>query len=1320
MAAAMAATFDSQLMDNYAATSNLPPVKEIAVAYDVDQGLIIFYVDKATSKFSLVYSNGQNGHYVTPMDLTAMLGLHGEVKSICLGQNSQSLQIYLVLAVEMTPGSGLCSLYVFAPGAPSDFKTDFTSKLLSTTTQHPLAVTDLSMSTVLNDTSYPFIAARVSGPVPSVQEVAVNIVQKTWSWSTNYPLPAHSSIVDTQFATIQGQPGMWVLDQQTNNGQPQFNLAFYFSSNGIVHQKTVATPAGISGESSLTVITNDKQLDELLVLGGGLHYFDSSSFIHDNSASKSISTHAMFDKTSDASTSQSGSDIYLWFQSHAITSQDNASLSFVQLSQADLLKAANTADLEPVPLTADYQLGKYVALAAPTTSQVHDQHIIYIADTGDTRVVTQSPSGSWSSPDTVTIPEPDGLTLLQTYTTHIVLPDAIGDADLFDVTITAADTTMMLLNGSKVTVGPNAPAELYVAPRGSVFIVTQTSDYTMPALTVKYSDSLPPLIIDPTQVTSQKLTALNSADKLKAATIPAEGGIQVKLLQGSTASDDDLTQAAQALQGLGLRSKEIEAGTAVATATAATSTVARSIIAPAASTHVPAAHRSEGFAIHLPQVHLPKVNLPPIHLPTVHLPPIHLPPVIANLPGDIDKDKGKLDHLLGKAGHEIVDIGNKAGDAIRSITIKIGNDVRQIAINTKHDVVKVAKVVLENIGVVWDHVKAFVGALFDWTKILEVQKEIHAGMSAVINYGRDRFDKAADALIAKIDTFFDEAESHLSGLDVIADKADPSFLSVPVNSNSPSSKLQSSAKMSMVSNALSSGDTSGQQATPPTSTVVKSPNVLQTFLDKAEKALENDKLMSALSGLTQDFRNATKPPVSMKKVIQVFKDVAKVILDLIQILIHDLLELAKTSIESLIEMVNEPMRIPIITPLITLISKGKVDAELPSPVSIMSFIMAIMIVEMTSVGILPEEHKPFDVTAALPTAYAADASVSKWISNTKATPAASVPATTTPTPSVSKLMANGASTHHATPGRELFAAQPNGHMKAEAVSATPAHQIKTQTSLKTSAPTSTWAEYSAVCSWGHPGVAGVHALFGIVRTSIFGQTYNAFSNLKKLPPVNGPLAIRAPVKETRNTQESNKSKVAIVDRLDVALSAFDIALACPPYDDIPAWEAGMVGYGFVGVAAIVHFISVLPSPAKLQTENSQLAFAIIDFVFSAIKTGLYAGSLGVQLDTSEDDWDQSYVTQHDEDMSKLALSSTGVQFFSAIGRLVGAIGDWNERKAAQQAGLDVPQDIGALLAVVIGSAVDTAGALADLGLDATRSHREHQYDKAAYRGISRK
>ncbi|MCJ1248093.1 hypothetical protein MMC30_005308 [Trapelia coarctata] len=1042
MASPAVATFDSQLMDNYIATSKLPPVKDIAAVYDENHNPILFFVDRATSTFSLVYHDNLSGHSVAPANLTQMLGFQGEVKSICASQHQQSLQIFLALAVEAAPGSSLCNLLVFAPGYPQDFKDGFKNRLLRTTEETLLKISSLSMTTAVDDSAYPYIAAQVLDEVSTVRAVRVDVVAKSWSWAASGCLPSEATIVDTKWATLYGQPGMWVLYQEaTDDGKPAaFIISLYYSVDGAVRRKSVVTPDGVGQLSSLAVIMN-YGIDELFVLGAGLHYFDRSSLALEHSVSRCLSRNTMFEKTSQASASQTRT------------------------------------------LTTDHQAGKYVALAAPVEHKPHDQHVIYVSQSGDVKLVVQSPSGAWSIPAPFTVPDPSGLMVQRTYTTHIALPDIAAKGDFHTVAITASDTASVLINGCRYTISPSTPVEMSVPPRGSLFIVSETVDYTAPVLTVRHSNSAPSLDIDPTVGTGVKLTALDTKEKLRNVINSHQGGARDVSVQGRKPTDEELASAAQVLQGLALRGRELDA-----TGTDALVTRTKEVGIPAVKP------RGKPF------VQVSSVELSAL-------------PLSEGLADELLKDHSNITHVLSWASHEILTFSHAAGDAIRSVGVKIGNEIRRFFIMDHHDIVEVAQFVLRGIGVVWEHIKALVGVEFDWTAILKVQTEFHKGVSAAIECGRGIFEGAASVVIQNIDTFFEQQEAQLSDLDTAANHCENVAVGMPQASDTSLSKLLRSAKLSVIHAALSYGGISTKQtaATPraPAPAPAKAPDTLQTLLATTENDPHSEKLRTAFLSLGEDFIKAATPPVNTHKIIHLSKTIILIILNTIQLFTHDLLTLLTPNLNDPITLANAQISIPIITPLMHLLSDGRSDGT-TAAMEVVSFLMAVVSVEMVGMGVLPRIPGGFDIVGAFPLMGEAE----RW------------------------------GVMDAVDGEGIEAQ---------------ARKYDSWQFVDHTGPNDSRKAYARLCSQYHPAVSFLHTI--LTSTTLLSAAH--IPHLPHSPSSKAPnsASLQPPHPSLPPTPNLNS---APFDHIAVALGLVNLTLSCPPYAVLPGRDALFTGYTLTG------------------------------------------------------------------------------------------------------------------------------------------------------------
>ena len=228
-----------------------------------------------------------------------------------------------------------------------------------------------------------------------------------------------------------------------------------------------------------------------------------------------------------------------------------------------MLQDSSPQDLQVTPFTSDHQVGRYSALVAPTTpnaSSDHDQVFMYIDPSGQVQMAAQSTTGLWNAaPSHFCIPAPQQIMTLRTYTTNVKLSEAANASAVHKAQITSSDLASPFINGVKysLTATAGSSAQLDIAPNGNLIIIHETTDLTVPVLSIQI-DEMPLITLDPVTEVNEKLYQLGDLGTLTNATVQDESGNTVRLLDGSSASSSDINQAAINFESLYLTAQKMK------------------------------------------------------------------------------------------------------------------------------------------------------------------------------------------------------------------------------------------------------------------------------------------------------------------------------------------------------------------------------------------------------------------------------------------------------------------------------------------------------------------------------------------------------------------------------------------------------------------------------------------------------------------------------------------------------------------------------------------------------------------------------------------
>jgi hypothetical protein len=152
----------------------------------------------------------------------------------------------------------------------------------------------------------------------------------------------------------------------------------------------------------------------------------------------------------------------------------------------------------------------------------------------------------------------------------------------------------------------------------------------------------------------------------------------------------------------------------------------------------------------------------------------------------------------------------------------------------------VARALLEHIKLGWDWLRKKVGEIFDWAKIMETTRDIHASIVAMRDRTKMALDKACEIAETRVGTWLDNVERDLDGY---LDKTitDGSVGTSKVNDKGKGDEhgLMKSAKMSTLTSAFNapSPDAAAKAAEP--NKLATDDKVLQVF-EKCKARTKDD------------------------------------------------------------------------------------------------------------------------------------------------------------------------------------------------------------------------------------------------------------------------------------------------------------------------------------------------------------------------------------------------------------------------------------------------------------------------------------------------
>ena len=623
------------------------------------------------------------------------------------------------------------------------------------------------------------------------------------------------------------------------------------------------------------------------------------------------------------------------------------------------------------------------------------------------------------------------------------------------------------------------------------------------------------------------------------------------------------------------------------------------------------------------------------------------------------------------------------------------DEFKELAIDSWHAIARTASAIFDGIKWAWNEVAGFFGAVFDWAKIKDRTIEINKQMKAVIKYGEFLMDATIDELVHFVRLYVKAIEKNVDAtLDMVASIENPAIDRIN-NPDDNGGHFRESAKMSIFTTALNKGAPLPKNAADASSS---SSNAIQDKIKSLSGSIDvGPQPKQRLKDLIHDVGTAMTVPVKLNNIIAVLKDVFKLAVELVESGIDLILDLLKEVIHVFVDLLTENIEIPIITPLLRWLTGSESGFDLPSPLTIVSFIMGVASVELEAFGILQLKDDEFsiDIASTLEDQALVQNDINAWFS-------AHAPASGSPVVAMD-AMSTGANSLEASASED----PPNSGADASD------DEPKESDSSKA---------YTRRTAIGHPCILATHTVLACL---------NAFGTGYRLMESSG---IRTKFKAGQKPSlgntvnlESAAAAIGVIEKIDFAAAIVDIALTCPPRMERPQRTAMIASYSISSVASIVALIGSIAAPLiPGETGKIKLIFAGLQFYMGMGK--MAASSIAQHAQDqpiSKDDpnhggW--AIPDQQDPSILHLTIGNIVCSAVTSLAELTVAGGDFFLEEAIETE--DPVLLLAAMVALGVGSSTDVLVSIPDLVIDSIKSNRERnelaESNKGAYTGGSRR
>ncbi len=605
---------------------------------------------------------------------------------------------------------------------------------------------------------------------------------------------------------------------------------------------------GATIASAIAATRNPDLSTDLFAVSGSTLYYFSSTNQGDGAIAAPLMSNDVISETNKLSAMSHNNVITLWGR--------NASDEVYYMSCQQSQVSNPSAWSVPVPILFG------IEEMSPYVNRVDGGNTIFASGGGKLQKITQdseSASKLWQT-NQITLPVPPTSKAISfnSYTTTLQVSD---EQDLpkknASLNLSANSRCAVYINGLYYVID-RTPIHITTNSLGAITIMESTETLNGTSFTVS-TGSGSFVKINPTDEPFQKLAALNTADKLKQATITENNGI-TKALVSSNTSENDLKTVAKSLGNL---------------------------------------HTSYD-----------KVSSP--QLSAFHVLAQPAPAAALDLGDDIAIAIGDLFNWLESGVEAIIDVIYDAAKAVWHFVAKIAGKVYRAILDTVEAVVGAVEWVFNAIKTGIEDIIKFVEFLFEWDDIKRTKEVLHNLSKRFLEYqvdGIKTMQHDFDTMIGDVESTVNKwaGITNWSGLGEAASKPASASASNPMEGQTSGSQHLSHHFQN------NAGNVSVISGAP-------SPDLLQSLVNDLLTALKNeatvfDEVIGQLSSLAKDFSSLSVAEV-LKRLIGILVDG---VLSSAQVVVDALLSILADVATAALGILDAKIHIPVISDILNAI-----------------------------------------------------------------------------------------------------------------------------------------------------------------------------------------------------------------------------------------------------------------------------------------------------------------------------------------------------------------------------------------------------------------
>ncbi|HSR53241.1 MAG TPA: hypothetical protein VLV83_20650 [Acidobacteriota bacterium] len=540
-------TVDSELMNNYTATSALAGQRALRMLQDGDGNPLIFTIG-GNGQLSLTYQSPDSSSGWKQVSLSASLGSGMRVASFQASQQKDGT-IRLAASVHKSGQEGDQKLYLTddLPNAPKSAwfsgKPGWKARPFS---EGAVRVTQILLGTNDDGQGAPLCVVSVQrGEKAEYFTVNADVKDTSWVWNP-YPLPENAvEALDMSLGSVQGVRGVYGLYRTAAGSSLIFtSLPDSRKPGSVSYDFPVPSGAGLTCIEALPPrsffeeddddddwFDGDEDLSfDLYAAGQGLYRFAES---RTGKPPQVIAPSQELGQAKALHVEQDEKHVALW-----VVEEKSRVLQYVLGSQQD----------QEMNWTAPLPLRNGVTQMSAIRNRGKITNELLLAVSGDDELIHlwQDPFTTTWQESSVPLENTRGAEEFEAYTTVIRFRDEAGMPVLMGkVKVTSSDWIRATVNGSTYSINPETCAEVTPDVQGGITVMQRADNIQTPVLFVE-ADFLPAkLTVNPAQKIFKGLSEVRSGADLKKAT-DRDG----KPVLRQSVDDQTLNQSAQVLSQL--------------------------------------------------------------------------------------------------------------------------------------------------------------------------------------------------------------------------------------------------------------------------------------------------------------------------------------------------------------------------------------------------------------------------------------------------------------------------------------------------------------------------------------------------------------------------------------------------------------------------------------------------------------------------------------------------------------------------------------------------------------------------------------------------